>query len=478
MGQRMSFLLFLSLLQLLAMWRFAPPVFEDTTGHPGPMEIMNKLPVNDKHQELDPPGDGTFNGINIYYRETPRSFQSEVRCVGENFRNDSWQSRSCEFRNICFNTKTKKFVLFRSPKNRDIGIQHDDRTTISTTFSNKSVAIGSFTYEQIEKHGFEKMKWFPEIEDDLPQYYYELPSDYVLVPFHGLAPHNPGHLVWDNFLPIHTLLSTFELQDRRLLLMRVVIEYRLFGTCEALEWLPPVCNAVLHKFLVMMGNGVNETFSSNYNFNVTQSKSKSDYVCANTGVAGLGMMTDHGLRSHGYHDADYETVRFAGRAPIISAFRNFVFDNMGLRKGTAGIPPYRITFSTHSSGHALRGTAFGEQIKAVNHTYEGNETVVVQEFCFADYSVREQLKIASQTNIYISAAGGGAVTATFLPPGASAIIYYNQEGGVKARLDWEVLNNAGYFTTNWLALEDYDSKTSLEKLLEIIRFELERISRF
>lgn len=489
-------LMVLSAMQLAGVWWCSPPASVEVEPDQAP-SINNTIvkptpthpPGNDPFNAIveqtpaDPPGDGTFNGVNIYYRETDPSFHSEIRCVGDNFRSNAWQSRSCEFRNMCFNTETKKYVLFQSPKNRHMGQQAQGGTTFSTTLTRKKVALGSFTLEQIEDHGFEKMRWSPEIETELPQSYYQLPSDYVFVPFHGLAPHNPGHLIWDNFLPIHTLLSTFHLQSRkRLLLMRVVLENGMFGTCEAEgqeDWIPAQCKFMLHKFLDMMGTGVNDSFSTNNDFKVTQKKSKkSKYICAKMGVAGIGMLTDHGVQSHGYNKEDYDRSNFAGRAPLIYAFRSFVMKNMGLKDdGIVGRGlPLRITFSIHSSGHDLRGTGFSKQIKAVKEAYKDNDNVVVQSFCFADYSTKEQLEIASETAIYIGAVGGGAVTATFLPPGSSTIMYYNREEGVRARLDWEILNNAGYFTSNWLEIEKRNSKEGVQRLLGIIDLEIDRIA--
>mmetsp|Transcript_13016 Transcript_13016/g.26604 ORF Transcript_13016/g.26604 Transcript_13016/m.26604 type:complete len:155 (-) Transcript_13016:103-567(-) len=42
---------------------------------------------------------------------------------------------------------------------------------------------------------------------------YTLPSSVVLFPFHSLSASNPGHLVWDDFLPMYTLLNIFGMMD-------------------------------------------------------------------------------------------------------------------------------------------------------------------------------------------------------------------------------------------------------------------------
>jgi len=45
--------------------------------------------------------------------------------------------------------------------------------------------------------------------DTIQGYYYELPEDVVLVPFHSMAARNVGHLMWDDHHPLFTLLSLF-----------------------------------------------------------------------------------------------------------------------------------------------------------------------------------------------------------------------------------------------------------------------------
>lgn len=58
-----------------------------------------------------------------------------------------------------------------------------------------------------------------------------------------------------------------------------------------------------------------------------------------------------------------------------------------------------------------------------------------------------------QIDTFTVSTTGGAVTATFLPKGASMFVYFNEKDGdnqTPARLDWDLLNNMGHIRTHWL----------------------------
>ena len=95
------------------------------------------------------------------------------------------------------------------------------------------------------------------------------------------------------------------------------------------------------------------------------------------------------------------------------------------------------------------------------------------------------MEIASQTSIFITGCGGGAVTATFLPKGASVILYYVEDGGVRnnkntgtpARLDWDLFNNFGYLKVHWLPKGTMQSETDLKALAVLVQHELDAMFR-
>lgn len=135
--------------------------------------------------------DGTFNGINIYYKEEPTD--STVSCVGENYQTDAWIFRSCQFRHLCFDITEQEYVLFQSPEERQ-WMQHSRNDTLIGTSSNMNVtvALGGLNPKWTKK-AWPKLEWFPKVVPDiLTGGYYELSPHISWVPFHSFAGFNAG----------------------------------------------------------------------------------------------------------------------------------------------------------------------------------------------------------------------------------------------------------------------------------------------
>ena len=111
-----------------------------------------------------------------------------------------------------------------------------------------------------------------------------------------------------------------------------------------------------------------------------------------------------------------------------------------------------------------------------------DENVEVTTVVLKDMSLHEQVQLATETNIFISGCGGGAVTATFLPKGATAIIFFNEVGGrrqnkdtgLPARLDWDLFNHLSYIRVLWFPSTTMYKKHDLKILLEIVKDTLHR----
>ena len=71
-------------------------------------------------------------------------------------------------------------------------------------------------------------------------------------------------------------------------------------------------------------------------------------MCAPKAAAGIGMLSDHGLKLHGWVKKDYEQTHNIGRGPVMYDFRNHMMRNIGLdpTPKVQSAPPYRIVFST------------------------------------------------------------------------------------------------------------------------------------
>jgi hypothetical protein len=70
-----------------------------------------------------------------------------IHCVGENYQPDSWMYRSCQFRNLCWDTETHEFLLFPSPEELALleqleRLSRPDLVTISSISSSSSNGRG------------------------------------------------------------------------------------------------------------------------------------------------------------------------------------------------------------------------------------------------------------------------------------------------------------------------------------------------
>eukprot|EP00980_Cylindrotheca_fusiformis_P020104 scaffold7176_cov134-Cylindrotheca_fusiformis.AAC.1 len=327
--------------------------------------------------------EGTFNGYPIYFEDvSDQSLASQVHCIGESYEKKklirriakridvSWQHRSCHFHFFCYDLEAKEYVLYQSPKEKEV----DNFPTFSDVSQsymmvNQShhdegipfaVAIGGINRKWMDG-GIPRLKWYPTIRSEPPKNFYSLPADVVMIPFHSLASFNPGHLVWDDFLPIynnHLLIGTvqalmqiFGLDSHQLLAMRYILPGDgLWAACDWKEERNQDCNFMLKKFgTLMVSNHEVLPFSTNLEPRLeVNGKAKSNMVCAKQGAAGLGSLTDHGTRKgHGWEAQDYRIVHNLGRGGQLWRFRNFMMQKVGVPVTDAPPPnnPFRIIFS-------------------------------------------------------------------------------------------------------------------------------------
>jgi hypothetical protein len=429
--------------------------------------------------------DGIFNGIPIYFNKSPKD--STVSCVGENYQADAWMYRSCHFRHFCFDIEAIEYVIVQSPEEKKwLEFAKRDPLIGTSSIMNTTVSLGGLN-PKWQRKNFRRLEWFPRVVDQMNGYY-ELPSHITWIPFHSMAGFNAGHLVWDDFLPIYTLLSIFGFlgDDMQLLLTRYELEQEaLWATCDSTEENEGKCKKLFGKFLPAMGVDPS-TFSTTEDFRFeTARERKSNYVCARYGAAGIAMLTDHGTKAHGWEPKDYTTTHNTGRGTALYAFRNFLMQNLKLPdQPLQKQAPHVITFSVLSSHSFTRSQNYNTQMNAVKSTFSTDE-LVVHGHVMEKMSVQEQVTLAGKSAIFVTSSGGGAVTATFLPRGASLIIYYVGDGsrennkvtGKPARLDWDLFNHMSYIRVHWLPVKNMNTPQGLETFLQLIRNELHVISQ-
>ena len=436
-----------------------------------------------------PPADGSFNSLPIYYKTEP--LHSTYSCVGENFREDAWLFRSCSFQNLCFDVTSHSFVLIQSQEDQKFEklVKESNLSTHISTTGTPTLSLGGINPKW--NHNRDRLKWFPRVETEQPANgYYELPADSVWVPFHSFAGYNAGHLFWDDFFPIFKLLQMFDLEspDNTLLLL-TKINFKLWGTCD---WNPTKgvsCIHAFNKFLPAMGirNGISTANQTSHDFSfVAGEERKSNYICAPRGAAGLGMLTDHGLKKHGWDEEDWESTHNVGRGHVFYEFRTFMLRNLGIVPPTkpAG-PPYSVIFSRYSSNTAGRVRGFQKQEHLLKKAISKSHQLNITGDRWSKHSLHVQAEMASKASIFVTVVGGGAMTATFLPRGATLILFYEATGGRRrdrntgkpAMLDWDVLNHASHLRVHWLPIETSETPEGLQIFLELVKHELQIIKQ-
>ncbi|CAJ1960446.1 unnamed protein product [Cylindrotheca closterium] len=428
--------------------------------------------------------DGTFNNVPIYLRKSA-DFHSSAHCIGETHNPDTaWMYRSCHFKNLCFDTSTKDFFLVKGPTEKDFQQRrkHYPPSFISTSTipNDLTLALGGINprWNGTDfNQGIHKVKWSPKIVDAPPKDYYMLPDNAVFVPFHSLAAHNVGHLLWDDLYAIYLLLSDFGFLASEKVLLRVDTLPLLYGTCEMRRKKAQRCAQNYEKFLPLMGIDPS-TFSTAKH--AKQSPASPTIICAKTAVAGLGMLSDHGLKDHGWNPTVDGPVQNVGRGSMLYQFRNFMLHNLGFPLIPSGNNPFRILLSAHSSGEPERDLDFQAQHQRLHSAFPSADVQIVE---FAQMSLMDQISLTSQSNVFVSTCGGGAMTATFLPRGASLILLYSEQGGFDfasfnltggpAYLDSDLFNNAGYLQVHWIPIGTINTVHGLDSLEYLIRHEMD-----
>lgn len=153
-------------------------------------------------------------------------------------------------------------------------------------------------------------------------------------------------------------------------------------------------------------------------------------------------------------------------------------ENLGLGH-LAVVPreaPHRVVVSIQASDIPARRLRFEEELETLKEL----TNAVVEPHRMKDLSLTEQLELAGQTAVYMTPCGGGAVTGMFLPEGASIILYYQHNGGVKnnhgtglpGMLDWDVFSAMTHIRVHWYPMAARHDYVGQASLLFLVRHEL------
>eukprot|EP00934_Nitzschia_sp_Nitz4_P003570 Nitzschia sp. Nitz4//scaffold69_size99277//72167//73774//NITZ4_004643-RA/size99277-processed-gene-0.25-mRNA-1//1//CDS//3329556745//3560//frame0 len=461
---------------------------------PGPNSLQANSVVHVAEASIGTP-DGTFNDYPVYYKNVsaiaytkPVSIQ---HCIGENYQKETnWKQRSCHFKFMCFNMTSRQFQVYQRPRDQRFRsgavLTKNFDVSQSVIHPNTTVSIGGIN-PKWGRHGVPRLEWFPTIMSDPPAEFYALPESVVMVPFHSLAGWNPGHAVWDDFLPIFTLayLFQFHTSDYELLPLRMILEgEKLWASCD-FDARSEECNRMLRKFWPLLNNYSTPAEQPTVELKLRSGlQPRTELVCAKNALAGVGALTDHGWEKlHGWHEEDYKTTHNHGRGGVIWKFRSFCMQHLGISPFTLTTPkaPFNIVFSVGSSSVEARKLDFALHESLLQRKFKP-EQATVRSVTLKDLTLRDQVQLASETTIFVTGCGGGAVTATFLPRGSTLIIYYPATGGRKhnaptnspARLDWDLFNHMSHIRVLWLPAETMEDRQDMEDFYHLVREDLSR----
>jgi hypothetical protein len=296
-----------------------------------------------QHPPLGNP-DGTFGGYPVYHRTQSHDIATPytlLNCVGHNWNEDSWKHRSCHFKFFCFNVTSRVFQIYQRRddtflqlSSQNIPLMDLSESLLSNTSLHLSLGGINTKWGQ---EGIQRLKWFPNVQTTPPTEFYALPGHVVLVPYHSLGGWNPGHAIWDDFLPLWTLADIFQMPQEHILAIRFVLEGEgLWASCDA-PAKKEGCKRLQEKFWAMFNNQTFPTTQRDVRLKVDSPKT--DLVCAKNGLAGISDLTDHGFNKlHGWHE---EVCTFSSVVPWVGVGGTLVIRSTHLAThNTLGV--YRI----------------------------------------------------------------------------------------------------------------------------------------
>ena len=432
-----------------------------------PSRSSENSPIRDEEVQA------TFNGIPLSFHPGTVPPPSRIQCTDF----DDWRFRSCQYTNLCFDAEQHDFVLmYDNESQRQQLLLQNASSSVSIGGINPRWDVSSPGDTNPSMKGSGKLEWFPRMARANRAGFYQLPDDTVWVPFHSMAAHNVGHMLWDDLYPIYRLLQTWNLlhsKHHQYLLMRHVLPEPLYAACDIRRNKRLGCKTNFETFLRPMFGVDPRTFSTTNTFQFHRSSvedhhNASSLICASLGVAGIGTLTDHGLADHGWdYSHNLRVPHNVGHARDFWNFGQWALQNAlgktDLFKPTTNA--LKIIFSLESSKDWDRRLDFAPYRDALQKSLSGTKDVQMEAHRFWELSVEQQLRLTASTSILIATCGGGGVLpVTFLPRGASMVVFYNPEGGYDyasgekrpdwpARLDWDLLQHAAaHVRVHWFPI--------------------------
>lgn len=443
--------------------------------------------------------------------KTTRPQYSSSHCIGDNMQHDSWRGTSCFYKNLCYDVTLKEFLYFKHES--DIGF--------------KNVSLGIQDAKWPVKEYISSTRFSPKIINssiNRPHYLTDMNTLWIL--YLSGVPTNVGHIIWDDFLPWFTLFNMFShlmsyelfhskdiksttkikqeqkpnqknMQRMKSSSMRIQPlwvnrhDNPPWASCEWIKQhqgkghsLPENTSAKCYKnyqkwLPIMLGKQSDkvldtDTFlSKEYQYGSLQS----DLVCFSYSSAGVGALNDHCLSLHGWNPLPEsgklkpESIPcIAGRGPLLYEFRRHLFRMAEINEPKPrSVQKLLVVLSINSSLRLPYNfyeveSWIKEDIEKNKHLYQMQ--IEIKRESLYRLPAKTQIELVSKAGIYISVAGGGAVSGIFLPKGSAAMFFSEGDGSHQGKDDWAFWENAGWIRPSWFDLSQTSNLTNFSHLRE------------
>jgi hypothetical protein len=152
-------------------------------------------------------------------------------------------------------------------------------------------------------------------------------------------------------------------------------------------------------------------------------------------------------------------------------------DEINIEKLTRKDIPLKIVLAVPSSKISLMNNdSMSQHELALRRKYNDQDVEIVSHQ-LEHMELIDQIQLAMDTTIFVSFCGGSAVTAMFMPKGASLVVFYSEIGGRNhvnplARRSWDILNNLSYLRVHWLPIATMDTEQDVDAFLDLVDHEI------
>ena len=372
--------------------------------------------------------------------------------------------------------------------------------------------------------------WFPTIiRSSPPERYYALDDDVIMVPFHSYK--HKYSVVWDDLFPVYTLLNIFQLlsspdEHIEALMMRYVPNEAMnhYDNDNDNEKNMDLFRSLMMRYGDIDDKSKSHNSSRTANWttqrNVILSSSsssssssqqmkpiRSNLVCARDAVAGLG--------PHGIRKTKTNTLHNYGRGDILWRFRNYCLNNLGLPSSSLSVNNDRRleiirvsivsdnSFNNRVSEEVIpqknsdipNFTLLEEGLRRFldidnqsssnqNNIFVTNPTnssvrVEIESHDFSNTTLTDHIRLMVDSTIFISICSDLAtVSASFLPQGATFIVFYDEKEEIVATSSCphyyrDLLNNLSHVRVHWLPMIDKEySEQDMDVLYNLVEHEI------